>query len=121
MKRCHMFKFFPAVALHGTETSSEVVRTLAETAVWLKENGLNTELFADIQLHLVQAQKIATNILKYHAQHLGHNEAYSLNNFLLAMRNRKKREKLTTASAYKVMNIGNAVNRKLFKAHKKVK
>jgi hypothetical protein len=99
----------------------QTIKSEKQTAVWLKENGLNTELFADIQLHLVQAQKIATNILKYHAQHLGQNEAHSLNNFLLAMRNRKKREKLTTASAYKVMNIGNAVNHKLFKAHKKVK
>ena len=92
-----------------------------QTTHWLKDNGLNAEYFAEIELHLVQAQKIATNILKYHAHLLGQNEAHSLNNFLLAIRNRKKRAKLTKASAYKVMNIGNAVNRKLFKAHKKVK
>lgn len=87
-----------------------------QTAEWLKQNGLNVEYFADIQLHLIQAQKIATNILKNHAIHLGQNEAHTLNNFLLAMNSKKKRAKLTTAQAYKVMNIGNAVNRKMFKA-----
>ena len=99
----------------------QTIKSEKQTAIWLKENGLNAEHFADIDLHLVQAQKIATNILKHHAEYLGKNEAHSLNNFLLAMRNSKKRAKLTTASAYKVMNIGNAVNRKLFKAYKKVK
>ncbi len=99
----------------------QTIKSEKQTKLWLKDNGLNAEHFADIDLHLVQAQKIATNILKHHAEYLGQNEAHSLNNFLLAMRNGKKRAKLTTASAYKVMNIGNAVNRKLFKAHKKVK
>lgn len=89
-----------------------------QTANWLKQNGLNVEYFTDIKLHLVQAQKIATNILKNHAKHLGQNEAHTLNNFLLAMRSKKKRAKLTTAQAYKVMNIGNTVNRKMFKASK---
>jgi hypothetical protein len=92
-----------------------------QTNDWLKDNGLNVENFFDIELHLVQAQMIANNILKHHAHLLGQNEAHSLNNFLLAMRNRKKRSKLKIASAYKVMNIGNAVNRKLFKEHKRTK
>jgi len=86
-----------------------------QTAGWLKQNGLNVEYFADIKLYLVQAKKIATNILKNHAKHLGQNEAHTLNNFLLAMNSKKKRARLTTAQAYKVMNIGNAVNRKMFK------
>ena len=32
-----------------------------QAARWLKDNGLNAEYFADIELHLVQAQQIATN------------------------------------------------------------
>ena len=35
----------------------QAIKSEKQTAVWLKENGLNTDLFADIQLHLVQAQK----------------------------------------------------------------
>ena len=88
---------------------------------WLKENGLNNDYFADIELHLAQAQKIATNILKNHAKLLGQNQAHTLNNFLLAMNSKKKRAKITATHAYKVMNIGNAVNRKLFKAYKAIK
>jgi hypothetical protein len=98
----------------------QTIKSEKQTAVWLKENGLNTELFADIQLHLVQAQKIATNILKYHAHLLEQNQAHSLNNFLRAVRSSKLRNRITATHAYKVMNIGNAVNRKLFKAHKKL-
>ena len=89
-----------------------------QTTRWLKDNGLNAEYFANIDLHLVQAQQIATNILKHHAKLLGQNEAHVLNNFLQAMTNKKKRSKLKVAQAYKVMNIGNAVNRKMFKAYK---
>ena len=89
-----------------------------QTTRWLKDNGLNAEYFANIDLHLVQAQQIATNILKHHAKLLGQNEAHVLNNFLQAITNKKKRSKLKVAQAYKVMNIGNAVNRKMFKAYK---
>jgi hypothetical protein len=89
-----------------------------QTTRWLKDNGLNAEYFANIDLHLVQAQQIATNILKHHAKLLGQNEAHVLNNFLQAMTNKKKRSKLKAAQAYKIMNIGNAVNRKMFKAYK---
>ncbi len=92
-----------------------------QTKQWLKDNGLSADYFADIELHLAQAQKIASNILKYHAHLLERNEAHSLNNFLQAVRSSKLRHRITATHAYKVMNIGNAVNRKLFKAHKKVK
>lgn len=96
----------------------QTLKAEQQTNRWLKDSGLDVQSFADTQLHLVQAQKIATNILKNYGKLLGQNEAHSLNNFLSAMRNKKKRAKLTTTQAYKVMNIGNAVNRKMFKASK---
>jgi hypothetical protein len=92
-----------------------------QTKHWLKDNGLNADYFADVSLHLAQAQKIASNILKHHAHLLEQNQAHSLNNFLRAVRSSKLRPRITATHAYKVMNIGNAVNRKLFKAHKKIK
>lgn len=88
-----------------------------ETKQWLKEQGMNTQHFVEIPLHLLQAQKIATNILKNYAIHLRQNEVHSLKNFLAAMRNRKKRARLTATQTFKIMNIGNTVNRKLFKAN----
>lgn len=99
----------------------QTIKSEKQTKQWLKDNGLNNDYFADIKLHLAQAQQIATNLLKYHATLLGQNEAHSLNNFLLAIKNKKKRQKLSAKHAYKVMNIAKAVNRKLFKAYKKQK
>jgi len=96
-------------------------KALKQTSKWLKDNGLNEKYFAEIELHLVQAQKIATNVLKSNSRMLGQNEAATLNNFLQAMRNKAKRSKLTVSSAHKVMNIGTAVNRKMFKAVKVLK
>ncbi len=92
-----------------------------QTKKWLQDNGLNNDYFADIELPLAQAQKIATNILKNHAKLLGQNEAHTLNNFLQAIKNRKKRAKITATQAYRIMNIGNAVNRKLFKEYRAIK
>jgi len=58
-------------------------KALKLTSKWLKENGLNERYYTDtdVGLHLVQAQKIATNILKSNSRMLGQNEAAILNNF----------------------------------------
>jgi len=96
-------------------------KALKQTSKWLKENGLNEKYFAEVELHLVRAQKTATNILKSNSRMLGQHEAETLNSFLKAMDNKAKRAKLTATSAYKVMNIATSVNRKMFKAVKKLK
>jgi hypothetical protein len=85
---------------------------------WFKDNGLNANTVYSLPSHLVKAQKIAHNLLKHNARLLGQNEAATLNNFLKAMSSTKLREKLTEAECYKIMNMGKAVNRKLFKAQK---
>jgi hypothetical protein len=84
---------------------------------WLRNNGISHNQFTDWSLdtHLLQAQKIAHNLLKHYGNLLGQNEAATLNNFVRAMSSKSKRRKLTQANCYKVMNIGTAVNRKLFK------
>jgi len=86
---------------------------------WLTENGLSAEHFEDTDLHLLQAQRIAHNTLKHHAALLEQNQAAVLNNFLRAMGS-AKRSTLKLAHAQKVMNIGAAVNRKLFKQHRQL-
>lgn len=97
------------------------MNTYSQELKWLKENGLNANYVYTLPSHLIQAQKIAYNLLKHNANLLGQNEATTLNNFLNAMTFSKQREKLTTTECYKIMNIGKAVNRKLFKAHKALK
>lgn len=85
---------------------------------WLRDNGIDPEILSDLNLQILQAQMIATNILRHHGRLLERNEAESLNNFLKASRNGKLRQKLTLTACYKVMNIGSAVNRKIFKKHR---
>lgn len=87
---------------------------------WLKSQGLAAEIFTEMDLQLLQAQRIAHNCLKQHGGLLGANEAKVLNNFLQALQNNKQRSRLTPAQAFKVMNIGNSVNRKLFQQHRQL-
>jgi hypothetical protein len=98
------------------------MRTVEQTNTWLRDNGIKPKQFSDwdIDTNLLQAQKIAHNLLKHHAKLLGQNEAATLNSFLVAMSSPRTRRKLTKASCYKVMNIGTSVNRKLFKQHKNI-
>lgn len=91
-----------------------------QTSAWLKQQGISPEYFAQTKIYLLQAQKVATNILKNHAKLLEQNQANTLNNYLRAMTNTKKRNKLTEAQAHKVMNIGTQANRKLFKQHRQL-
>ncbi len=91
-----------------------------QTSTWLKQNGISPEHFAETKIYLLQAQKVATNLLKNHAKLLEQNQAHTLNNYLQAMTNKKKRNKLTEAQAHKVMNIGTQANRKLFKQHRQL-
>ena len=87
---------------------------------WQNQNGLDDKDFVSLPLIFVQAQIIATNILKAGGGYLEQNQAASLNNFLKALRNGSKRRKLKEADAYRVMNIGKQVHRKMFKAYKAI-
>ena len=91
-----------------------------ERAKWQRQNGCDDNTFVTLPLIFVQAQVIATNILKAGGGYLEQNQAASLNNFLKALRNGSKRRKLKEADAYKIMNIGKQVHRKMFKAHKAI-
>ena len=87
---------------------------------WQKQNGFNDKTFVSLPLILVQAQMIATNILKAGGGYLDQNQAATLNKYLRALCNKGQRDKLKEADAYKVMNIGKQLNRKMFKAHKDI-
>ena len=87
-----------------------------QTNKWLRQNGIAPDTMNELEVQLLQAQKIAYNLLKDCGKLLGPNEAATLNNFLQASRNAKQRKKLTVSACYKVMNIGAAVNRKQFKS-----
>ena len=87
---------------------------------WAADIGSNAKrVFAD-NIELVQATRIATNLLKHDAKLLEQNQVHTLQTFLQAAQS-KDRNKITQGQCFKIMNIGTKINRKLFKkvkAHK---
>jgi hypothetical protein len=65
-----------------------------QTNRWLKYNGVNVAHIYAGTTELFQAQKLATQTLKEHGRLLQQNQAATLNNFLQATRNYKKRNKI---------------------------
>lgn len=93
-------------------------RDTQRTDAWLRSQGFHVENFSELDLQLLQAQHIAYNCIKHHGRLLGTAEIKALSDFLQALQNNKKRRRLTKAQAFKVMNIGNKLNRKLFKQYR---
>jgi hypothetical protein len=85
------------------------------TDQWLKSQGILADHFADLDILLLQAQQIAHNCLKHHGQLLDHCEAQVLNKFLQSLIKKATRQRIKPAQAYKVMNIGTSLNRRVFK------
>jgi len=92
-----------------------------QTETWLRNNGITAQQFCDLDIGLLQAQRVASNLLKHHAHLLGQNQAHTLNNYLQVMTNKNKRNKLTQTQALKILNIGTQVNIKLFRQYRKLK
>ena len=90
-----------------------------QTNHWLKTNGVNVAHIYVGTAELFQATKLATNTLREHGKLLRHNQANTLNNFLLATRNYKKRNKITQGQCFKIMNIAKQAQRLCAKLHKK--
>jgi len=92
-----------------------------QTETWLRNNGITAQQFCDLDIGLLQAQQVATNLLKHHARLLEQNQVHTLNNYLQVMTYKNKRNKLTQTQALKILNIGKQVNRKLFRQHRQLK
>ena len=82
---------------------------------WLKTQGITPETFTQMDAELLQAQRIAHNCLKHHALLLTAAEADTLNRFLNSMASKKARKRIRQARIHQVMNIGNRINRQLFR------
>jgi hypothetical protein len=90
-----------------------------QTNQWLKTNGVNVAHIYVGTAELFQATKLATNTLREHGRLLQHNQANTLNNFLQATRNYKKRNKITQGQCFKKMNIAKQAQRLCAKLLKK--
>jgi hypothetical protein len=90
-----------------------------QTNYWLKTNGVNVAHIYVGTAELFQATKLATNTLREHGRLLQHNQVNTLNNFLQATRNYKKRNKITQGQCFKIMNIAKQAQRLCAKLQKK--
>jgi hypothetical protein len=82
---------------------------------WLRSQGLSADDFTKLDIVLLQAQQIAHNCLKHHGSLLDHREVQVLNKFLQCLQKKSRRRCISPAQAYKVMNIGTSLNRRVFK------
>ncbi len=94
---------------------SKYHRDTQQADAWLRSQGLSADDFTNLDLLLLQAQQIAHNCLKHHGRLLDHHEAEVLNQFLRCLNKKTSRQRIKSAQAYKVMNIGTSLNRRVFK------
>ena len=82
---------------------------------WLKQNGIAIKHMDRMDLSLQQAQIVATNLLKHHAQWLNSEECALLTTYTKTVHMKAKQNMACRATAYKVLNLGKRTNRKLFR------
>jgi hypothetical protein len=86
-----------------------------QTDAWIKAQGFSAEIFSEITVELLEAQRIVNRCLMYHSQLLTSKDVDVLNRFLYSMSKRHTRKRIQQARIHQVMNIGNQINRQLFK------
>jgi hypothetical protein len=79
---------------------------------WFAANGISTKAIYVGTTEVFQAQKLATNTLRDRFSLLDQKQAGTLYNFLKKTSSRKKRETITQAQCFKVMNIAKQIQRK---------
>ena len=83
---------------------------------WLKQNGIAVKQLLRCDLLFQQAQMVATNLITHHANWLTSDEHELLTTYTKTVHMKAKQNKACRARAYKVLNLGKRMNRKLFKA-----
>ncbi len=90
------------------------------TADWLRDNGITVRMFNTADDKLLQAQKTAHTLLTQHTNLLTADQIGILSTFTKRMAHKNTRVKLTTKSAYPVLNISTKINRLLFQQYKQI-
>ena len=85
------------------------------TARWLKQNGISAKHFADTNVLLLQAQRVAHNTLKTYPNLLSTEQISTLQAFIKAAANQKTQAQITTTQAYQALNIGSKIRRQVFR------
>lgn len=94
-------------------------RDTCATDKWLRDTGVNPAQLTDLDCGFVKAQKIAHDLVQHHSEFLDCEQLAAVKKFTKLMRDGGTK-RLTKAQAFRVMNIGAAVNRRLFKQHRQL-
>ena len=86
-----------------------------QTNAWLRAQGFSPEIFAETELKLLEAQRIANRCLTHHRALLSNKDVDVLTRFTVSMFKKNTRRRIRQARIHQVMNIGNRINRQLFK------
>lgn len=87
---------------------------------WLAENGLCAKLLLKLELEIQQAQLVAHSLIKHHSALLNEQQLLTLKKFLKSSYHYNTRIRLSSKQAYKILNIGTAINRKIFKQNRRL-
>lgn len=90
------------------------------TEKWLQENGLKVTTFQSLPLEQVQAASVAHHLLTDFPHLLNEVQAEALKKYSAAFNNKRLRKKITQTQAYRILNIGKKVNRKLFRQYRQL-
>lgn len=82
---------------------------------FLREQGLNPNTFAVMDIKIVQAKRVASELLKSYLKHLTKEQIRVLNKFNRKVANKKKCGQLKPAMAYPILNLAAKIKRQ---AHK---
>ena len=88
------------------------------TEMWLKENGLKVKTFQSLPLEQVQAASVAHHLLTDFSHLLNEAQAEALTHYSKAFHNKRLRKGITKAQAYRILNIGKKINRKMFRQYR---
>ena len=86
---------------------------------WLRENGIAPSALLTQPLHVLQAQRIAHDLLQHHVNWLNAEQLQGLQAFCARAAKAKGKKKpqswVSKSACVQVMNLGSALNRRLFK------
>lgn len=82
-----------------------------ETQQWIRNNGMNVKLFNTTHIKLLQAEKLAHQLINVYKSLLTTSQIQILDHFLKRMKIKKIRQKLKPEAANQILNIGTKIKR----------
>jgi CTP synthase (UTP-ammonia lyase) len=98
--------------------NSTAKRDIALGNDWLRNNGISEKQLQAGLPEILQAQRLATTVLRNFGKFLAQNQTQSLQSFLKKSNNAKQRLKITLGQCFTVMNITKEAQRRFSKKQK---